>query len=404
VTRPEVQPQPTEVVAPLVRVVRVALETVQYRVSANGTVMPRTQSDLVPQVSGEVVWVSPSLASGGFFDAGEPLVRIDARDYEAALESARASVTRMRSELGRARTEQKRQRELAQRSVASQAKIDDAENAYRVAEAQLREARAALERAERDVERTELRAPYEGRVRSETIDVGQFVNRGASIAQLYAVDFAEVPLPIPDRELAYLDLDLGSRAAAPAAPSAPDTGGTGEADAPVDAAVGAGETGDSTEAAEASGGAPVVLRAEFAGRQQTWHGRVVRTEGEIDPRSRAVKVVVRVKQPYAEDPPLAVGLFVSAEILGRQIENAIVLPRAALREGRDGDQVMVVDDDDRIRFRTVEVLRAQRGQVVLGGGLAAGERVAISPLATAVEGMKVRVVADDNEPMDEAPK
>ena len=370
VTRPEAKPQPAEVVTPLVRTVRVATETVQYRVSANGTVMPRTQSDLVPQVAGEVVWVSPSLASGGFFDAGEPLVRIDARDYEAALESARASVTRMRSELGRARTEQKRQRELAQRSVASQAKIDDAENAYRVAEAQLREARAALERAERDVERTELRAPYEGRVRSESVDVGQFVSRGTSIAQLYAVDFAEVPLPIPDRELAYLDLQLGARA--------PGT--------------------------EAASGAPVVLRAVFAGREQTWRGRVVRTEGEIDPRSRAVNVVVRVEQPYAEDPPLAVGLFVSAEILGRRLENAIVLPRSALREGRDADQVLVVDDEDRIRFRTVEVLRAQRGRVVLGSGLAAGERVAVSPLATAVEGMKVRVVADDNEPMAQTSK
>ncbi len=149
---------------------------------------------------------------------------------------------------------------------------------------------------------------------------------------------------------------------------------------------------------------PVVLRAEFAGRKHTWHGRVVRTEGEIDPRSRAVNVVVRVEQPYAEDPPLAVGLFVSAEILGRRLENAIVLPRSALREGRDADQVLVVDDEDRIRFRTVEVLRAQRGRVVLGSGLAAGERVAVSPLATAVEGMKVRVVADDNEPMAQAPK
>ncbi len=368
VTRPEARPQRAEVVAPLVRTVRVATETVQYRVSANGTVMPRTQSDLVPQVEGEVIWVSPSLASGGFFAAGEPLVRIDARDYEAALESARASVTRTRSELARARTEQNRQRELAQRSVASQAKIDDAENAFRVAEAQLREARAALERAERDVERTELRASYEGRVRSESVDVGQFVNRGTSIAQLYAVDFAEVPLPIPDRELAYLDLQLGA------------------------------------PGPEAASGAPVVLRAVFAGREQTWRGRVVRTEGEIDPRSRAVNVVVRVEQPYAEDPPLAVGLFVSAEILGRQLENAIVLPRAALREGQDGDQVLVVDDEDRIRFRTVEVLRAQRGRVVLGSGLAAGERVAVSPLATAVEGMKVRVVADDNEPMAQAPE
>ncbi|MGI9590926.1 MAG: efflux RND transporter periplasmic adaptor subunit [Myxococcota bacterium] len=367
-TRPEATARPSETVAPLVRVVRVAPEAVQYAVRANGTVMPRTQSDLVPQVSGEVVWVSPSLVSGGFFDEGGPLLRIDARDYEAALESARAALARAESEFARARTERNRQRELAQRSVASQAQIDDADNAYRVAEAQRREARANLERAERELQRTEIRAPFEGRVRSEEVDVGQFVNRGSSIAKLYAVDFAEVRLPIPDRELAYLDLKLGTRAAAEAAES-------------VESADMAPEPGPE-----------VLLHAEFAGREHTWRGRVVRTEGEIDPRTRVVHVVARIEHPYAEDPPLAVGLFVSAEILGRRVDAAYVVPRTALRDGAEGPEVLVVDSDDRVRFRSVDVLRERRGEAVIGRGLAAGERVLVSPLGTAVEGMRVRVV------------
>ena len=373
-TRPEAIPRPVEVMAPLVRTLRVSPEQVQYVVHANGTVMPRTQSDLVPQVSGEVVWVSPSLVSGGFFDAGDALLKIDPRDYEAALEGARAAVARAQSEFARARTERKRQRELAQRSVASQAQIDDADNAFRVAEAQRREARANLERAERELDRTQIRAAYEGRVRSENVDVGQFVTRGSAVAQLYAVDFAEVRLPIPDRELAFLELALRSRAAAEA----------------------------SDGAAEA--GPEVLLHAEFAGLEHTWRGKIVRTEGEIDPRTRMVHVVARIEHPYAEDPPLAVGLFVSAEILGRRQANAFVVPRTALREGRDGDEVLVVDDESRIRFRPVQVLRQRRGEVVIGSGLSAGERVLVSPLGTAVEGMLVRDVDDEPPRVAEAAK
>ena len=360
--RPAAEPRPPELATPLVRAVRVEPREFQYAVTANGTVAPRTQSDLVPQVSGEVVWVSPSFAPGGFVAAGEALVRIDRRDYEAAVESSRAAVARAKSEFSRARTERERQKELAERRVASQSRIDDAENDYRVAEAQLREARSTLERAERDVERTELTAPYEGRVREESVDVGQFVNRGTPIAKLYAVDYAEVRLPVPDRELSYLDIELGSRRA------------------------GAGESNGK--------GPEVRLHANFAGGEQTWNGRIVRTEGEIDPRSRMVNVVARVEDPYGAEPPLAVGLFVSAEILGRSLEAAIVLPRTALREDAAGQRVLVIDADDRIRFRPVEVLRAERDQVVIGAGLEPGERVCVSPLGAVVDGMQVRVVED----------
>jgi len=358
--------------APLVRVVEVRPEDWRYVVRTQGTVAPRTQSELIAQVSGEVVWVSPDLVSGGFFDAGDPLVRIDRGDTEVARQTARAVVARTRSEFDRALTERGRQRKLEAEGVASQARIDDAENAYRVAEASLAEARARLALTERDLARTELHAPFEGRVRSESVDVGQVANAGQRIATLYAVDWAEVRLPIPDRELHFVEIPLGAQAR--------------------------------DENGREAAGPEVRLHAEFAGRAHTWTGRVVRTEGEIDPRSRMVNVVARVEDPYnrhaaSDRPPLAVGLFVEAEILGRTASGVSVLPRAALRPGDPmdpdaPDAVYVVDAEGRLRIRTVEVLRSERERVVIAAGLAPGERVAISPLPFVVDGMSVRVVAE----------
>ena len=184
-------------------------------------------------------------------------------------------------------------------------------------------------------------------------------------------------LPLPDRELAFLDLVLR-------APSR-------DADAAAAAA-------DLAPRAE--------LRAEFAGRIHSWEGRVVRTEGELDPKSRMVHVVVRVEDPYDTDgdspagrPPLAVGLFVEAEIAGVVAHGVYVLPRGALRRNRGEDRphVLVVDDESRLRVRDVELLRMEPGRVILGGGLASGDRVCVSPLRAVTDGMRVRVAGDASE-------
>ncbi len=357
-----------ERIAPLVRTQVVSLEPFRFVVRGHGTVTPRTESDLVAQVEGEAVWLAPSMVPGGFFQEGDVLVRIEPGDYETDLESARAGLARGRSELARARKERDRQRELARVSVASESRIDDAETAFRVAEANLREARARLAQAERDLERTELRAPFEGRVREKSIDVGQFASRGTPIARIYAVDYAEVRLPVADRELSFLDLPL-----------------------------------DDQSATDASG-PEVRIHAEFAGQRQTFDATIVRTEGEIDPRSRTVNVVARVEDPYGRKreraAPLAVGLFVEAEILGREIAEAVVLPRSALQG--DG-QVLVVDAENRLRFRPVEVLRAERETVVIASGLSVGERVCVTSLPAAVDGMSVRVAEPAPEVARSAP-
>lgn len=362
-TRPAAERREETPYVPLVRAVRAEPRTVQLTVTAHGTVVPRTESELVAQVAGEVEWVSPALVAGGFFAEGEPLVRIETADYDAALESARAAVARAESEAERTRKERDRQRRLADQSVASQARIDDAESAWAQAAAALREARAGRVRAERDLARTTLTAPFDGRVRAESVDVGQFVNRGARVATLYAVDYAEVRLPVPDRDLSFLDLSLSYRERI-------------QDDEP---------------------GPPVLLRARFAGRDQEWRGRIVRTEGELDPKSRMVHVVARVDDPYGRESPaadgegsapLAVGLFVEAEILGRRVEDAYRVPRSALH---DDGRVLVIDAEDRLHFQEVEVLRLERESAVLAGGLRPGQRVLVSPLAAPVEGMRVRV-------------
>jgi RND family efflux transporter MFP subunit len=386
-TRPELEAREPTRSAPLVEVAHAEIGPVHFVVHGNGVVVPRSEGELVPQVSGEVVWVSPDLVAGGFFEEGEPLARIERADYEAALEEARADLERARSEFGRAKKELGRQRQLADRSVASQSRIDDAENAYAVAEASLRAARAKRARAERDLERTELAAPYQGRVRSESVDVGQFVTRGQAVARLYAVDFAEVRLPLPDRELRFLDLSLRSKR------TATEETGTGD--------TAAGSAQEEALAAD-DAGPTVTLRAEFAGQRRAWQGTIVRTEGEIDPRSRMVNVVARVADPYGRrsgeaTAPLAVGLFVEAEIAGRAVERAIVLPRAALRRGEAGSdhRVWVVEDDGRLSFRDVDVLRVERDRVILDAGVAAGEPVVISRLRGVVDGMAVRVHGTD---------
>jgi RND family efflux transporter MFP subunit len=348
--------QPPETLAPLVRVVSVSRERVRLTVRAHGTVTPRTESDLVPEVAGRVVAISPALAAGGFFERDEVLLEIDPRDYASALARGEARVRRARSELALARANLERLRALNDGGVASAAALDEAENAARVARAARDEAIVALEDARRGLERTQLRAPFAGRVREKRVDVGQYVSPGHPVARLYAVDYAEVRLPIPDGELAHLGLPLDSR----------------------------------TEGAlpEPS----VVLRAHFAGAEREWRGRIVRTEGEIDPRSRMLHVVARVDDPYgigAEAPgaPLPVGLFVDAEIQGRTLADVFVLPRAALREG---DRVFAIDAEERLRSRAVEVLRTEGDRVVARGELEEGTRICISDLRTATEGMRVR--------------
>lgn len=354
-TAPELKPNAIEPLATTVRVVEVVPKPIRLTVHSQGTVVPNTESELIPEVSGRVEWISPSLVNGGYFERGEVLLRLEATDYRSALTRAEAQLDRAEAELEHARYEYQRLESLEARQLTSKSQMENSLRASRVADASLQDARAAVELAKRDLERTALTAPFDGLVRREAVDVGQFVSRGAPVATLYASDQAEVRLPIADRQLAFLNLPVDHRGELPAEQQP-----------------------------------RVALRAEYAGRSLEWLGTIVRTEAQIDTASRMVHVVARVSNAQ-QQVPLNVGLFVNAEIEGLLADDIVVLPRTALR---DGNRVLVVDGDNNLRYREIESLRLYKDEVLIQAGLAAGERVCISPLQTAIDGMPVQPVTE----------
>jgi len=349
-TAPQLEPEAPAPIAPTVRVMIAEPQAVQLLVHSQGTVEPRTETELIPEVAGRVAWMSPVLVSGGVFRAGEVLLRIEDEDYQAAVQQAEASYAQAEAEAANARFEYERRLSLQARNLVSQSDIEAAERRLKVAEAARDGAVTGLARARRDLERTRISAPFSGMVRSKSVDVGQFLARGTAVATLYATDAVEVRLPLADEQLAFLNLPLGMPV------------GNGDDRAPV-----------------------VILDAVFAGQALSWEGRVVRTEGEIDPRSRMVHVVARVEP---ETTAIPIGLFVAATIVGNRVDGIVTLPRSALR---DGNRVLVVDADNRLWFREVEPLRFYRDQVLIRGGLAAGEQICLSPIQTVVEGMTVQI-------------
>jgi RND family efflux transporter MFP subunit len=356
--RPSVATRKPSNPTPMVRTIEATPESVHLKIQSQGSVAPRTESDLIAEVSGLVTWVSPSFAAGGFIEQDAPIIEIDSRDYKVAMTRAKAALSRAESQMALAKRAAERQRALSKRGVASPVSLDDAENALLVAEANRLEAEASLTQAQNDLQRTRVQAPFAGRVRTKHVDVGQFVNRGAPVARIYAVDYAEVRLPIPDDATAFVDLPIDYR------------GEGGEAPQPK-----------------------VVLSAEYGGKRYSWHGRIVRTEGELDPRTRMIHAVARVEDPYGrgddpDRPPLAVGLFVEAEIEGRRVDDVFAIPRSALR---GSDRVVIVDAEGRARMRPVTLLQRLPDRVLLSGGLATGDRIVTSPLALTVDGMRVEV-------------
>ncbi len=353
--------QAVVVEAPLVRVMTANDELLRLMVNAEGSVAPRTESEIVPEVSGKVVWVSDSLAVGGFFNANDELMKIDRREYELAVVRARAAVAQFKLKVA---TEQQ-EADVARKEWQELGKGEPTplvlhQPQLAQANAELASAQAALEQAEYDLERTVVHAPYNGRIRRKSVDRGQYVQRGQAVATVYSTDVAEVRLPVPDDQLEFLQLPLAYRA-----------------------------QDDKTPAPK------VTLSTEFGGRRYSWEGRVVRTEAELDPQTRMIQAIAEVRDPYAQPgdssrPPLAVGMFVQAEIGGKWV-HAVPLPRTALR---GEDTVWVVNDRNQIEFRKLDILRLERDRVLVKGGVEPGDKVCVSTLEAAVEGMEVRVVEE----------
>jgi RND family efflux transporter MFP subunit len=323
------------------------------KIRSEGTVTPKTQTNVIPEIKGRVTWISPNLVVGGYFQAGDLLVTIDAADYEARTGLAQAQLLRAEAELEHKRFELQRLQTLIKDNLVSQSNLENAARAHKIAKANVIESKINLAQAERDLSRTKITAPFEGMVRSESIDIGQFVQQGAPIASIYASDAVEVRLPIVNAQLAYLD------------PANLQRGELDPATAPM-----------------------IRLTARYAGTSFVWRGQLARTEGEIDAQSRMITAVARVRQDNQSPdvPPLQVGAFVAAEIEGQYLDDIVRLPRAALRPN---SQVLIIDGDNRLRFRAVNVLRLENDFVLIDSGLESGEVVNLSPIQTVVDGMRV---------------
>ena len=340
-----------------VRVRTIETESIELKVHSQGSVVPSTVSQLIPEVSGRVTWTSPNLVAGGYFEAGQELARIDDLDYRNAQDRANAALKRATAEVEHAKYEYGRLRSLAERKLVSRSALENGLRAYRVTQAAFEDAQANSEQAQENVKRTVLRAPFTGLVRAENIDIGQFASRGQPIATLYANNVVEVRLPIADRQLAFLNLP------------------------PL-------RNGNFPEYMQPT----VKLSADYGGQTREWFGKIVRAEAEIDTSSRMVQLVARVES--AEDSQdLSVGLFVTAEIAGLAVENIVRLPRSAIR---NDNQVLVVDTENRLRFRDIQPLRLYKDNVLINAGLIPGERVCVSTVQTAIEGMAVNPVADSS--------
>lgn len=338
---------------PLVEVMVLESMTANFEVTSQGTVRPRTETVLSAEVAGTITRISPKFIAGGVFAANEVLFRIDPTNYEVAVDQAEALVRQRQIEYdGSKKLQQKGYR--AESELASAA-------------AALASAKAELVRARRNLERTYIRVPYDGIVRSKDADLGHFVNAGTRVGVVFATDYAEVRLPLTDLDLAFVEL-----------PSA----------------VQIAQSGASEE------GPAVTLTATRKGRVQTWHAQIVRTEGVVDESSRVTYAVARIDDPYAlhsNAAPLPMGTFVAAAIAGSSAENVIRVPRSVLR---GSDELVFVDEDYKLRIRKVNIVRGDANFVYLAGGAEIGERVVTTSLDTPINGMSVRVRGDEASPDD----
>ena len=371
---------------PLVRVQTAVLSNEALDVTARGSVEALRTVDLAAEVGGRIVKTHPAMRAGGTFSPNDVLVEIDATDYELMITQQAAAVARAELRLMQERAEgeaalrawqQLEGDRPADPLVRREPQIHDAELALAAAKAQ-------QTRAETDLLRTRIQLPFSGRVRSVQADIGQTVQRGQRLAVVLDTTELEVRLPIPLHETAFLDLPLGDRS---------------------------------------DDGPKVILTADFGGEACTWHGAIVRVEGEIDRRTRQLTAIARVTNE-ATTMPLLVGMFVEANIAGRTAKNVIRVPSSSLHSG---DHVWIVEevaaagaeagsdavDTDakdrtnaaskqpryRLRDRAVVVLRTEQDHAILQSGVTPGERICLSNLQAPIDGMTVRIA----EPADRSP-
>ncbi|GHF20909.1 MexH family multidrug efflux RND transporter periplasmic adaptor subunit [Kordiimonas sediminis] len=334
-------------------------DTVTLAVTTQGEVKAKTQIDLIPQVSGRIVNVSESFAAGGEFSPNQMLIEIDDADYRLAFTRAEARVAeaevRLEQELADAKIKAQQWKDWVHEGEPTPLAL----NKPQVAEAQakLRAAQADLSEARLNMERTKISVPFPGRVLSREVGLGQYVNAGTKLGSVFATNTVEIKLPLTDKQLAELNMPIGFNASANK--PAPN----------------------------------VTLTATVGGDIHTWSGKIVRTHAAVDKQTRLFYAVAEVNDPYGagadeDGMPLAVGMFVSANIEGVNAQNALIMPRDALR----GDDQVYVIEDDILHIRTVDIIYTSDTHIYVSSGVEAGEKVVTSPVRTAYNGMEATAI------------
>ena len=353
------------------------LERRPYRVNLQsyGTVQPRTSSMLLAQVFGEITSINDSLRTGGFFEKGDVLLNIDRRDYLANVKIAEGTLLDAKQvlvqEQARAAQALEDWQRLGNQGEAPALVLRQPQLA--AAEARVASAQSALDKARLELERTNIVAPYAGRVLTKLVDQGQVVNKNSPLAEIYAVDLVEIRLPLRNRDLSFIDL-------------------------PEDYRFDDDELTDEPQ---------VTIHSELATGAE-WQGRVVRTEGTIDDRARQLHVVAQVDDPFGVQAlgktPLKIGQYVTAELAGRQLQDALVIPSRAIYQGV---YVFVVRDGV-LQRREIGVAWHNQEEALVDNGLDGGDLLVLTPLGQVTSGVPVaisrQVVREDHAMVSEKPR
>lgn len=350
--------------APLVEVVQLRSKDIQMVVQGYGTVNPKVEVDIIPEVAGKVVSIHPELIVGGLIPANQKILRIDPRDYELAVRQAEAAVADARVKL---ETEQA-EAEVARTEWRQLHPDTEPTSPLVLREPQIRKAQAMLDSSEAQLatamlrlERTSLSLPFDALITTENVDLGQYVVMGQSLAKAYGTGSVEIEVPLKDSELAWFDVFENSIFS----------------------------DGDPDSAK----GTPAEVIADFAGAEHTWKGYVVRTVGQVDRTSRMISVIVEVSEPFDARngrPPLLPGVFAEVLIQGNTLGNAVAVPRDAIREG---SQMWVVNGNH-LSVRPLKIVRVDKNFAYVVSDVLDEAKVVISSLDAVIDGMEVRTEAD----------
>jgi RND family efflux transporter MFP subunit len=344
---------PPEPLRPVVSVLRAQPSEISLAVNTQGTVEARRRINLVAEVAGKVSTVSERFEEGAFFDQGDVLLQLEQADYEFAIARAQSQVAaaeqRLAEERGRNRQAKREWRELG--TVEANA-LFLRQPQMKAAEAALKASVADLSAAQLALSRTEIRAPFSGRIESKRADLGQYIAPGAAVAEIYATDIVDVALPLNDSQLAALKLPMNANVAL---------------------------------------GIPVILSTAFGGREWQWQAQIRRVQAVVDRQSRTVNAIAEVLQPFESEisgrPPLTPGMFVRAEIPTPPNPNLVQLPASALRSD---NTVLVVGTGEKLVRQPVTVQRRTE-QWAWVSGLTEGSRIVRAQTGLLVVGLTVEV-------------